>query len=57
MFPSSLKVVSVAHVAVLVPDQPQEVEAEGEQRRAQQVAQSGQVRNGKAVWIFAAAPH
>lgn len=48
---------SVAHVAVLVPYDPQEVEAERQQGRAQQVPQSRQVRDGKTVGIFAAPPH
>lgn len=48
---------SVAHVAVLVPYDPQEVEAERQQGRAQQVTQSRQVRDGKTVGIFAAPPH
>lgn len=48
---------SVANVAVLVPDDPQEVEAEGQQGGAQQVPQCRQVRDGEAVGVFAAAPH
>lgn len=48
---------SVAHIAVLVPDDPQEVEAEGQQGGAQQVPQRRQVRNGEAVGVFAALPH
>lgn len=48
---------SVAHVAVLVPDDPQEVEAEGQQGSAQQVPQGRQVRDGEAVRVFAAPPH
>lgn len=52
-----LVVSSVAHVAVLVPYDPQEVEAEGQQRGAQQVPQSRQVGDGEAVGVFAAAPH
>lgn len=49
--------VSVAHVAVLVSYDPQEVEAECQQGGAQQVTQSCQVRDGETVWILATAPH
>lgn len=52
-----LKASSVAHVAVLVSYDPQEVEAECQQGGAQQVTQSCQVRDGKTVWIFATPPH
>lgn len=52
-----VKSCSVAYIAVLVSYDPQEVEAERQQGGAQQVTQSCQVRNGKAVWIFAALPH
>lgn len=48
---------SVAHVAVLVPDDPEEVEAEGQQGGAQQVPKRRQVRNGEAVGVFAAPPY
>lgn len=48
---------SVAHIAVLVPDEPQEVEAEGQQGGSQQVSQRRQVRDGETVRVFAAAPH
>lgn len=48
---------SVAHVAVLVTDEPQEVEAQCQEGGAQQVAQSGQVGDGEAVRVFAAPPH
>lgn len=47
----------VAHVTVLVPDDPQEVEAEGQQGGAQQVPQCRQVWDGEAVGVFAAPPH
>lgn len=50
-------VASVAHIAVLVSYDPQEVEAERQQGGAQQVAQGRQVRDGKTVGIFAAPPH
>lgn len=48
---------SVTHVAVLIPYDPEEVEAEGQQSRAQQVTQRCQVRDGKTVGIFAIPPH
>lgn len=48
---------SVTHVAVLVPDDPQEVEAESKQGCAQQVPQGCQVGDGKTVGVFAAPPH
>lgn len=48
---------SVTHVAVLVPYDPQEVEAESEQGCAQEVPQGRQVGDGKTVWVFAASPH
>lgn len=48
---------SVAHVAVVVADDQQEVEAEGQQGGAQQVPQRRQVRDGEAVGVFAAPPH
>lgn len=48
---------SVTHVTVLVPDDPQEVEAKGQQRGSQQVPQRRQVRDGEAVGVFAAPPH
>lgn len=48
---------SIAHVAVLVTYEPQEVEADGEQGCAQQITKSSQVRDGKTVWIFAISPH
>lgn len=48
---------SVAHVTVLVSYDPQEVEAERQQGRSQQVTQSCQVRDGKTVGIFATPPH
>jgi len=48
---------SVAHVAVLVSDDPQEVEAERQQGGAKQVAQRRQVRDGEAVGVLAAPPH
>lgn len=51
------KATSVAHVAVLVSYDPQEVEAERKQGGAQQVTQSCQVRDGETVRIFAAPPH
>lgn len=51
------KAFSVAHVAVLVSYEPQEVEAECQQGSAQQVTQSCQVRDGETVWVFAAPPH
>lgn len=48
---------SVAHVAVLVAYEPQEVETERQQGGAQQVTQSCQVGDGKTVRVFAAPPH
>lgn len=48
---------SVPHIAVPVPDHPQEVEAEGQQGSAQQVPQSCQVGDGEAVRVFAVPPH
>lgn len=53
----SLLPASVPHIAVPVPYHPQEVKAEGQQGRAQQVPQGRQVGDGKAVGVFAAAPH
>lgn len=50
-------VASVAHIAVLVSYEPQEMETESQQGGAQQITQSGQVRDGKTVWVFAAPPH
>lgn len=48
---------SVTHVAVPVPYDPQEVEAESKQGCAQQVPQGCQVGDGKTVRVFAAPPH
>lgn len=51
------KVASVAHVTVLVPYEPQEVEAECQEGSAQQVTQGRQVRDGETVWVFTASPN
>lgn len=40
-----------------VPEAVQEPEGEGEESNAQQIPQSGQVRDGRIVWVDAAAPH
>lgn len=48
---------SVPHIAVPVPYHPQEVKAERQQGRAQQVPQGCQVGDGEAVGVFAAPPH
>lgn len=48
---------SVTHVAVPIPYDPEEVEAECQQSRAQQVTQRCQVRDGETVGIFAIPPH
>lgn len=55
--PTSAGAASVPHIAVPVPDHPQEVKAEGQQGRPQQVPQGRQVGDGKAVGVFAAPPH
>ncbi len=47
----------VTHITVLVPDDPQEVEAESQEGGSQQVAQRGQVWDRETVRIFPAFPH
>lgn len=47
----------VAYVAVLVPDHPQEVEAQGQEGGAQQVSQRRQVRDGETVRVLPRLPH
>lgn len=48
---------SVAHVSVSVPDEPAQVEAQGQEASPQQVTQGGQVRDGKVVRVHAPTPH
>ena len=48
---------SVSWDSVSVSDKPAHVEAEGEEAGPQQVAQSGQVRDGEVVRVHPPAPH
>ena len=55
-FPLDLSTPLVAHIAISVSDQVQQVEADSEQKSAQEVTEGGQVGDGEVVGVAAARP-